>query len=223
MLRHRILSGVKAHLMSVFSAILLAAGESRRMGSINKLELVIDGTPLLRRSAEVILQAGMGEVVVVVGFEEQTSRRLLDGLAVNTVSNPDYRNGQMTSVHRGMSALREPCDGIFICLSDLPLLEAADLQRMMRAFESCDDSILVPTYRGRRGNPIILDYRHRRSILDGDRNLGCRRLIEKNPHLVKTLEMDDDHVVFDLDTPEAYQRLTTTVPDQQDAVVGRCG
>lgn len=65
----------------------------------------------------------------------------------------------------------------------------------------------MPTHRGARGNPIVLAYQHREGILAGDRNLGCKRLIEKNPDLVSTVEMTTDHVVFDLDTKEAYRQL----------------
>jgi molybdenum cofactor cytidylyltransferase len=193
--------------MTAFSAILLAAGESRRMGSINKLALPIGDTPLLRRSSEVLLQAGLEEIIVVVGYQEQVARDLLDELPVTIVTNKDFHQGQMTSVHCGMSALKRLCDAVFVCLSDLPLLEPADLRQMMQAFDDCDNSVLVPTYQGQRGNPIILAHRHRQAILDGDRNLGCKRLIEKNPELVTAYEMDNDHVVFDLDTPQAYQQL----------------
>ena len=113
----------------------------------------------------------------------------------------------MTSVHRGMRALEQACDGVLICLADLPLLSADDLRRLTDAFACCPTSVLVPTYQGERGNPIVLAYEHREPILAGDRNLGCKRLIKKHPELVTALEMDNDHLVFDLDTPEAYQRL----------------
>jgi len=194
--------------MMGFSAILLAAGESRRMGATNKLTLPVAGEPLLRRTARTLLEAQLRELVVVVGHEEQTARELLQGLPLRVVYNPDYREGQMTSVHCGMRALQVPCEAVVICLADLPLLTTADLHRLTDAFmHQCQTSVLVPTYRGERGNPIVLAYGHRRRILAGDRNLGCRRLIEKYPEIVTPLEMENDHLVFDLDTPEAYGRL----------------
>jgi len=190
------------------SAILLAAGESRRMGPVNKLTLDVDGMPLLRRTARTLLDAELDEVVAVVGHAADAARELLDGLPLRVVENPGYREGQMTSVYRGMQALTEPCVGVMVCLSDQPLLEAADLDLLVRAFlEDCPRSVLVPTYEGRRGNPIVLDHRHRATILAGDRNLGCKRLIEKNPELVWACPMRNDHCVFDLDTPEDYERL----------------
>jgi molybdenum cofactor cytidylyltransferase len=190
-----------------FSAILLAAGESRRMGEVNKLTLPVAGQPLLRRTARTLLRAGLQEIVVVLGHQRDIAESLLQGLPLHVVYNADYRAGQMTSVHCGMAAMQQACDAVLVCLADLPLLEVADLRRLADAFVDCPTSVLVPTHRGVRGNPIVLDYAHREQILAGDRNLGCRRLVEKHPELVTALEMDTDHLVFDLDTPEAYLAL----------------
>ena len=190
------------------SALLLAAGESRRMGTINKLALTVEGTPLLRRTAMTLLSATLNEIVVVLGHKAEEARALLEGLPLRLVENPDYAQGQMTSVYRGMQALQQPCDGVMVCLSDQPLIEANDLNALMRAFvEECPRSVLVPTFQGRRGNPIVLAWRHREAILAGERNLGCKRLIEKHPSLVWPYPMDNDHCVFDLDTPADYERL----------------
>jgi len=193
--------------MASFAAILLAAGESRRMGATNKLTLPVAGQPLLRRTAETLLNAGLQELVVVIGHQQQVSRELLQDLPLTIVYNDNYREGQMTSVHCGMAALQQACDAVLVCLADLPLMQVEDLHQLAEAFGHCPTSVLVPTYRGERGNPIVLAYRHRQQILAGDRTLGCKRLIQKHPELVTALEMSNDRLVFDLDTPEAYQRL----------------
>jgi molybdenum cofactor cytidylyltransferase len=163
------------------------------------------------------LRTGLQELVVVVGHEQQTARELLRGLPLQIVCNDNYPEGQMTSVHCGMAALQQACDAVLVCLSDQPLLETGDLRRLTDAFAHCPTSVLVPTYKGERGNPIVLAYEHRRKILAGDRNLGCKRLIQKHPELVTALEMDNDHLVFDLDTPEAYQQLQQRLGAAADA------
>jgi molybdenum cofactor cytidylyltransferase len=192
--------------MSRVSAILLAAGESRRMGSVNKLTLPIDGQPLLRHSVRTLLASRLQEVVVVLGHEADRAARLLEDLDVTRAYNERYAEGQMSSVHRGLEALADACEGVMICLADQPLLTPEDIDALIEAFGRREQgSILVPTHRGRRGNPIVLAYAHREEILGGGRNLGCQRLIERNPGLVTTLEMDTEHVVFDLDTPEDYE------------------
>ena len=191
--------------MKGVSAILLAAGESRRMGPVNKLTLPIDGQPLLRHSAYTLLASRLQGVVVVLGHEAEQAAQLLADLDVTLVTNERYEEGQMSSVHRGLEAIPNACDGVMICLVDQPLLTAGDINILIEAFIHRErGSILVPIYRGRRGNPIVMSYAHRNEILGGERNLGCKRLIERNPVGVTTHEMDTEHVVFDLDTPEDY-------------------
>jgi molybdenum cofactor cytidylyltransferase len=190
------------------SAILLAAGESRRMGALNKLALTVGGVPLLRRTALTLLASGLREVVTVLGHEAEAMRGLLAGLPLRLIENPHYREGQMSSVHCGIGALTGPCDGVMICLADQPLLTPADIDMLIEAFARCPrGGVLVPTYAGRRGNPVVLDYAQRAAILAGERNLGCRHLIERRPELVTTCAMPDNHVVFDLDTPGDYAAL----------------
>jgi len=193
--------------VSTVSAILLAAGESRRMSGINKLMLAVEGEPLLRHTAKTLLDSRLGEVVVVLGHQAEEVRILLHDLELCTVVNSHYREGQMSSVHCGLEALTRPCDGVMICLTDQPLLTAQDIDVLIDAFGRHGGTIIVPTYQGRRGNPIVFAYAHRAEILGGGRNLGCKRLIERYPDLVRTVEMDTDHVVFDLDTPEDYASL----------------
>ena len=207
--------------MSTVSAVLLAAGESRRMGELNKLLLAVDGETLLSHTVKTLLASRLGEVVVVLGHQADAAQVLLHDFALRTVVNDDYREGQMSSVHCGLAALTRPCDGVMICLIDQPLLTARDIDTLIEAFERRNPSILVPTYQGRRGNPIVLAYAHRAEILAGGRNLGCKRLIERNPEWVTTLEMDNDHVVFDLDTIEDYAKLQVRLhaPEARTAVM----
>ena len=190
------------------SAILLAAGLSQRMGAVNKLHIPVDGVPLLRRSTERLIAAGLGEVVVVLGHEAERTAALIADLPVRAVVNADYGSGQMSSVHRGLEALSRPGAGVMVCLSDQPLLETDDIALIARSFVTdCPRPLLVPTWNGERGNPIVMSWEQRDAILRGGRNLGCRRLIQNNPDLVWTLPMPDDHCVADLDSPDDYRRL----------------
>ena len=195
--------------MTKVAAVLLAAGESRRMGEVNKLELQVDGMPMLQRTAQILSASRLQEIVVVLGHEAAKLRPLLEDLRVSVVVNENYQEGQMTSVYKGLASLGGHCDGVMICLSDQPLLQPEDINHLIDAFaQRRSGSVLVPTYQGKRGNPIVLDNQHRELILSGERNLGCKRLIEKNPQLVTTIEFDSNHVVVDLDTPQDYQSLT---------------
>lgn len=194
--------------MKATSAILLAAGESKRMGELNKLTLTINNIPLLLHAAIRLLAADINELVVVVGHEEDTARKILAGLPLNIVSNPNFTNGQMTSVHVGLNALKRPCDSVMICLSDQPKLEVSDYNQLLHAYQSdCHTPILIPLWRKKRGNPIIIDTEQKDIILENNRNLGCKYLTRNYPELVTSLEMGNDHFVTDIDTPEDYKKL----------------
>lgn len=189
-------------------AILLAAGQSRRLGGPNKLTLTIDGVPLLRRSLDVLLASGLDEVVVVTGHQSDHIEPLIADRPVRRVHNPDYPDGQMSSVHAGLRALTEPCAGVMVALADQALLRPADIDRLIAAFVSGPRTgVLVPTFEGRRGNPIILAWPQRQAILSGAPNLGCRKLIDRHPDLVTTLAMPDDRVLVDLDRPGDLDRV----------------
>ena len=188
------------------AAILLAAGESRRMGAANKLLLDFDGAPVVRRTAEHILAAGVTELVAVLGHQGEAVAAALDGLPLRMVVNPDYAAGQMTSVGAGLPALAAPGDAVMICLADQPLLTAADYRLLIDAFAGRGDkSILVPVHRGARGNPVVLAAAHLGELAGRRANLGCRQLIDRNPDLVETVEVPSDRFVRDIDTAADYR------------------
>ncbi|MBD3610801.1 MAG: nucleotidyltransferase family protein [Gammaproteobacteria bacterium] len=144
---------------------------------------------------------------------------MLNGFPVTVVINEHYQQGQMTSVHAGMNALSKECDGIMVCLSDQPLIEAVDINALIRAFEKrTHGAIVIPTYQGQRGNPIIMASEYRQVIVNSDRNLGCKRLIEKSPELASTAEMNSEHFVFDMDTPADYAEFKRRFMNSDDMV-----
>lgn len=178
------------------------------MGAANKLLLPVGEVPLVRHVTQTLMASEVVELVVVLGHEAKQVEAALGGLEVKAVYNEHYMEGQMTSVYAGMEALTRECDGVMVCLSDQPLLTVEDINTLIRVFsERNGGDVLVPTYRGRRGNPIVVDSDKRRSILNGHRHLGCKHLIKNNPGTVTTVEWDSDHVVVDIDTQEDVLRL----------------
>lgn len=202
------------------SAIVLAAGESQRMGKVNKLKLCLNEEPLIQRTVKMLLTSDIDEIVVVVGHEAMSISDQLERLQVTMVYNEDYKQGQMTSVHKGMAALNQECDGVMVCLADQPLLQKDDINQLIDAFvHRQQGTILVPTYKGQRGNPIILSSEHRDSILSGEYNLGCKRLIEKHPEFVCTVEMENNHVLVDIDTPDDFIAIQILIDDQNEELL----
>ncbi|HLQ27253.1 MAG TPA: nucleotidyltransferase family protein [Acidiferrobacterales bacterium] len=190
------------------SAILLAAGESQRMNGRNKLLLSVGGAPLFRRSLETLLNSELGEIVVVLGYQQELLRPFISGGRIKICYNENYKDGHMSSIYTGWQALREPCDGVMICLADQPFLTSMDVNTLIAAFAGRGrHSIVVPSYQGQRGNPVVFAYQYRASVLQNNRNRGCRYLIDENPDQVIPLQMETDHVITDVDTLAAYEAV----------------
>lgn len=178
------------------------------MGEVNKLTLEINGIPLLKHCVQIYLQSNLHSLYIVVGYEADWVRSILQGLAVTFVENSDYEQGQMSSVHAGLCAVESEAQAVMICLSDQALLQVEDINSLIDHYEqSAQDKILIPTHKGQRGNPIIIPESHVSGIKQGNRNLGCKRFIQKNPQLTVACEMENDHVVVDIDTPENYIKI----------------
>jgi CTP:molybdopterin cytidylyltransferase MocA len=213
--------------MSV-GAVLLAAGESRRMAGVNKLLLEINGVPLVKRTLFALSGSGIDELVIVLGHEADRVEPLLADFPVRIVRNPDPAAGQMASVRAGLEALAGDFDAVVIALADQPLLNAQDVTALIGAFKKRErGAVVVPTFEGARGNPIILAGDLRKRILESDVNLGCRNLIDSHPELVTTFPAANDHYTFDVDTREDLERLEARlrrpIPDWREAQAARAG
>ncbi len=194
------------------AAVLLAAGLSRRMGERNKLLIEIGGEPLVRRTAKVYLAAD-ADVHVVLGHEANRVRAVLEDLPVTFVTNPDYAGGQQTSVRAGIDSLPSICGAILIALGDQAALTQADVSDLLRAFAGDGaNRILVPYYRGQRGNPVIFPSALIAEMRAAGRNAACRKFIDDNPNLTYRYEAENDHTAIDIDTPEdllAFERKSS--------------
>ncbi|QAA93098.1 nucleotidyltransferase family protein [Pollutimonas thiosulfatoxidans] len=191
-----------------FSAIILAAGESLRMQGRHKMLLPAPVEPVVRRSTQAIAASGAHEVLVVTGHNHGPVTDALKGLSVRIIHNPNYAQGQMTSVNAGLAALTPGCDAVMVCLADQILLSSDDYAELALAYQHRPyGSILVPSFQGQRGNPVMFHSQHIPEILQGLRKLGCRKLIQDNPDAVYLHEVTHDGYVSDLDTPQDYARI----------------
>ena len=182
-------------------AVLLAAGEGRRMGGVVKGLIRLQGVPLLRRQLIALSGAGVDEVVVVTGHAQDAVEKEVLGFSVTLAHNEAFAVGQESSVRFGLAQLNGPFDAIFIMPSDQPLIAADDLIELIGAFKKrAAGHIVVPMVDGQRGNPILLDDEARGRILASGTNLGCRHLIERQPELVHAHATANARFITDLDT-----------------------
>jgi molybdenum cofactor cytidylyltransferase len=200
--------------LTMVSAVVLAAGMSTRMGR-NKLLLDFEGKPVIVCAVDTLLKSDVAEVIVVLGHEADLVAERLAGKPVKLVQNPDYQTGQSSSLRAGVNGISSQSTAILIYLADQPLLEPSDINRLIRGFNEAkqvNKSIVVPFYAGHRGNPVILDASYRKAILEVVGDIGFKQVIKRNPDEIFSIEMDNDHVVRDVDDIEAYRELSRLPP-----------
>jgi molybdenum cofactor cytidylyltransferase len=194
------------------AALILAAGQSRRMGTLNKLLIGIDGKPMLRHVAEAVQASQARPIVVVTGHQRDKVEAALAGLGIaRFVFNPDYAKGLSTSLKQGIAALPKGTEAAVICLGDMPRVAAGEIDRLIAAFNPVEGrAIVLPTRRGKRGNPVLLASRLFQEISNVSGDVGARDLIAAHPELVVEVEMEGDGTLLDIDTPQALARLAGT-------------
>ena len=200
-------------------AVLLAAGQSRRMGGPNKLLAKLDGVPMVARVAQRLLASRARPIVAVLGNQGDAVDTALGKLPVERVRNPEFADGLSTSLKHGIAALPPDLDGTLVCLGDMPLISGRHLDRLIAAFNPLEGrAIVVPTRRGKRGNPVLWSKKFfpEMAALAGD--VGAKHLIGEHAEVVAEVEMDDDAILVDIDTPEALAALRQKSKSTREAV-----
>ena len=181
------------------------------MGRRNKLLETVDGEPMVCHAARAAVTAAAGRpVVVVTGHERDRVESALRGFGVEFAHNPEYDAGLSTSLARGVAALPPGIEGALICLGDMPGVRARHLERLREAFDpETGAAICVATRRGKRGNPVLFAARFFPEMRDVEGDVGARHLIGAYADLVREVEMPDDAVLLDIDSPSALEAFRT--------------
>ena len=186
------------------AALLLAAGQSRRMGGPNKLLAEINGTPMVTHVARRLLASRARPIIAVLGNQADAVDTALAKLPVERFRNPDFAAGLSTSLKHGITALPSDLDGMIVCLGDMPLISGRHLDRLIAAFNPLEGrAIIVPTRRSKRGNPVLWSKQFFPEMAGLAGDVGAKHLIGEHAELVAEVEMDDDAVLVDIDTPDA--------------------
>ena len=190
------------------AAVILAAGQSRRMGPSNKLLADIGGKIMVAHVADAVQASQARPVVAVVGHQADAVRAALAGRDILFVDNPDHAEGISGSLKLGLRALPRGVDGAIICLGDMPRVSATQIDRLISAFNPLEGrAICVPTFDGKRGNPVLFARRFFEEMESVAGDVGARHLIGEAPELVCEVAMENRGVLLDVDTPEALAGL----------------
>ncbi len=188
----------------MLAAVILAAGESRRMGSPKAL-LPYQGRAFLEHLLEATRhpQVGVQRVVLGAGAKEIRDKLQLDPASV--IVNSQWRHGQLSSIRAALRALPPGTDGMILCLVDHPLVSTALVGELIANFYSSGKAIVLPVYEGKRGHPVIFSSRLFPELLAAPRDKGARAVVWA--HAAETLEVptDEEGVVLNLNDPETLR------------------
>lgn len=199
------------------TAILLAAGLSKRLGR-NKLLLPLGDETVLRKTAKAVLASAASEVILVTGHEEAAVKQAVEGLDVHLTHNPRYAEGQSTSMIAGIEAAREEACAYLFVLGDQPLLTPGIVNDLISLYEASRPDALVaaPVFEGRRGNPTLFSASLRDELLQASGDAGgrgiIRRLETESPEQIVFHRLPNDDIFLDIDTEEDYERMLRKFP-----------
>lgn len=193
------------------SGVVLAAGESSRIGGTKQL-LAFRGSTILGRVIENARESLLDEIIVVLGHDATEIRTRVDFAGVQVVLNDDYKQGQSSSLKMGLNNVSGGSRAAMFLLGDQPLVDERVINKMIRAYEESLSPIVIPVFAGRRGNPVVIGRE-----LFGDLAIaakddaGARVLFNQNAGLIHYVEMDSSFIHADVDTPEDYNNLINNI------------
>jgi len=192
----------------MIAGLILAAGESSRMGS-DKATLPYRGRTFLELIVQTLREGGLERIVVVLGHHAQEIQRQIKIEAAQVVINPDYRSGQTSSLQVGLRSLvADDLEAVLLCLVDHPAVAAETVRRLVATFRQCGAPVVIPTYQGRRGHPVLIARQVFGELLGLTPDAGADSVVRKYRLATQYVEVEDEAIVMDVDDPESYRRLT---------------
>lgn len=195
------------------TAVVLAAGESRRMGA-NKLLLPWGETTVLGRTLANLRATAVHELLLVTGYERERIMAAIVGVAEDTVEtgqqlrtihNRDYASGMLASVQAAIRALPASSDAVLVLLGDQPMVAPNTIDRLLYAYAASPAGLIVPYYNGRRGNPVLIDRRYFDELLALPADAAPRALLARHHDDLVAVPVEDEAILHDLDRPEEYE------------------
>lgn len=191
------------------AAVILAAGGSTRMGEAKQL-LPLGNSTVLGQTIANVRRSAVEQIVLVLGSSAPAIRsRLAVGDGLNIVVNHDYGQGMASSLRAGLSALAPQVDAALIVLADQPFIRPETLDQLAVEHNRSQAPIVIPTYHGFRGNPVLLDRSVFAEVMALEGDVGCRAIFPNHLAGILKVEVEDEGILLDIDHPEDYQRLQT--------------
>jgi molybdenum cofactor cytidylyltransferase len=197
--------------MPAIEGILLAAGESRRMGYPKPLLKVGDETFVAHLAAAMLKV--VAHLTVVVGAHSDRVRPAIPAdTRIRVVNNPDWVRGQLTSIKAGVRALPPEASAAIIHLTDHPTVKAETFAAVLDAYRQSGKPIVIARHAGHRGHPVLFDRSMFPELLDAPEEQGARVVVNADASRVVYTDVDDPGILLDLDTPEELARAGFALP-----------
>jgi len=189
------------------AGIVLAAGESSRMGT-DKARLGYKNSTFLETILKTLAEAGIERVAVVLGHHAEEISRSVNLRGAEVVINLDYSRGQTSSLLVGLEALKNPeLEAVVVCLVDHPAVSVQTLRRLVDSFRESRAPVVIPTYQGRRGHPVVIGLRLFDKLKSLGPGAGANTVVRQHHETTQFVEVDDPGILLDIDDPDSYQRL----------------
>ena len=191
----------------MISAILLAAGQSKRMNGENKLIKKIQGNSLIKHSVKNILASSTDELIVVLGYQKEIIEKLIDkNKKIKFVFNKDFESGMASSIKAGLNHLSKNTEYFFICLGDMPMVNSDIYNQLIKSRNQ--KNIIVPTYNGQQGNPVLFDKSSmKEKVMDITGDVGAKKILELNKNKILNLEINDQNITKGFNTQDDFSSL----------------
>lgn len=189
----------------VIGSVVLAAGQSKRMG-VPKLTLPWGDQTIIAKVVSTLMEAGVSEIIVVTGASREAVTRSISGFNVNVTFNPDFQNDDMlTSLKIGMDQLSDQVEAMMVVLGDQPQVEPGTIQQIILTHRQNPGKIIIPSYRKRRGHPWLIDRKFWTAIRELQEDKTLRNFLNQHQEFLEYLVVNDPSILKDIDTPEDYQ------------------
>ena len=187
----------------MISAILLAAGQSKRMNGENKLTKKIQDIPLIKHSVKNILSSSIDELIVVLGYQKEIIEKLIGkNKKIKIVFNKNFENGIASSIKTGLVHCSEKSEAFFICLGDMPLVNHNIYNQLIKSKDN--KKIIVPTYKKQQGNPVLFDKSMKEKVIDVSGDVGAKKIFELNKDKILNLEINNQSITKSFNTQDDF-------------------
>jgi len=190
--------------MGEIHAIILAAGESKRMG-FPKMLLDFNGKTMLERVIENVRSSEVSHIIVVLGAERDKLTELLKMANVSYCYNEHYKKGMLSSVRCGVANIPEDCDAVLVFQGDQPFIAPGVINTVIEAYRSSEKGLVIPVFKKKRGHPLLIDRKYLGKIDMLDDHEGLRSLAYLYSDDVLEVETDDPAILRDFDTYDDYK------------------